>query len=435
MSPQSWSSAHRGLILALAFGVAGFLSFFSVRNALAVHYTDLQTRQGYERAIRLEPGDYRNWYLLGRYWQYNLEDADTVRAIQAYTAALSLNPGSADIWADIGTAYESEGNIPAARDAFLHAKRAYPLSAEVAWLYGNFLLRQGELDAAFLEMRHAVEEEPSRAAEALSRALRAEPNIDLVLDRVLPPVSEAYLGAIMDQTAEGYTANALKIWNRLIPLRPRLSLVTIREAPFSLVGALLREKQIAEAQRIWEEAVVFAGFGNLAGPEGSVLWDGGFESGVMGGGLSWTFPEGARGVQISLDTRERHSGKRSLRLLFNGRYNLHLIGPCHLVPVQPSTTYDFSAWIRTLSISTEQGIRFQLQALGTQDASTVVTPDLRGSQPWTRVEIPWSSGKNVQEMQVCVLRLPSQEVDDKIQGMAWVDDVALVPVAVEPRKP
>jgi hypothetical protein len=348
---------------------------------------------------------------------------------------LSLNPGSAEVWSDLATAYEAEGDIPAAHDAFLHAKRTYPLSAEVAWRYGNFLLRQGEQDAAFLEMHYAVEEEPQLGAEALSRALRAEPDIDPVLDRVLPPVSEAYLGAIMDQTAEGHTANAVKIWNRLILLRPRLSMVTIREAPFSLVDSLLREKQIAEAQAVWEEAMVFASLGNLADPAGSVLWDGGFESGVMGRGFSWTFQEGVPGVQISLDTREKHSGNHSLRLLFNGRYNLHLVGPCHLVPVQPSTAYDFSAWIRTLSITTEQGIRFQLRPLGTQDTSTVVTPDLRGSQPWTRVEIPWSSGKNVQEMQVCLLRFPSQEVDDKIQGMAWVDDVALVPVAAEPRKP
>jgi carbohydrate binding protein with CBM4/9 domain/tetratricopeptide repeat protein len=435
MSLQLWISAHRGVVLALAFGVAGFLSDSSVRNALAVHYTDFQTRQGYERAIRLEPGDYRNWYLLGRYRQYNLEDADTARAIQAYIVALSLNPASADIWSDLGLAYESTGDIPSARDAFLHAKRSYPLSAEVAWLYGNFLLRQGDQDAAFSEMRRAVEEEPNRGAEVLSRALRAEPNIDVILDRVLPPVSQAYLGAIMDQTAEGHTANAVKIWDRLALFRPNLSVVSIREAPFSLVGALLREYQITDAQRIWDEAISFAGLGNLPGPEGSLLWDGGFESGVMGGGLSWTFPEAARGVQVSLDTREKHSGNRSLRLLFNGRYNVHWVGPCHVVPVQPSTTYDFSAWMRTLSITTEQGIRFQLRPLGTQDTSTVVTPDLRGSQPWTRVEIPWPSGKNVQEMQVCVVRFPSQEVDDKIQGMAWVDDVSLVPVAAEPPKP
>jgi hypothetical protein len=97
--------------------------------------------------------------------------------------------------------------------------------------------------------------------------------------------------------------------------------------------------------------------------------------------------------------------------------------------------YHFSAWLRTQSITTEQGIRFQLRPIGTQDHSNVSTSDLRGTQPWTNIETSWSSGKNVQEMQVCVARLPSQEFDDKIQGIAWVDDVALVPVSAEPRKP
>ncbi len=426
------SSTRRLVTPALALVCAVLLSYFSIRNALAAHYAGLQTRGGYEHATRLEPRDFRNWQLLGRYWQYNIEDADTTRAIQAYTLALSLNPRSADIWSDLGAAYEAEGNVAAARDAFLHAKSAYPLSAEVSWRYGNFLLRQGETDAAFLEMRRAVEADPKRGAEALSRALSVDPNIDLVVDRVLPPVSDAFVSAIVDQASEGHAANAVQVWNRLAALHPKLPL---ENYSFYLVSELLREKQVAEAQRVWRQAVDFAGFANLPAPAGSVLWDGGFESGVFGYGFAWALPAGARGVQFSLDHREKHSGKQSLLLLFNGSYNLHLLGPCVEVPVQPSTDYNFSAWVRTLSITTEQGIRFQLRPMGTQDASTVVTSDLRGTQPWTRVEVPWSSGKIVQEMEICVARLPSQEVDDKIQGMAWVDDVALVPAAAEPRRP
>lgn len=430
MTPNHSSSATRGVVLALALAAAVFLSYFSVRNALAAHYDELQTRQGYEHATRLEPADPRNWYLLGLYWQYNLEDTDTARAIQAYTIALSLNPRSAEMWSDLGTAYEAEGNFPAARDAFLHARRAYPLSAEASWRYGNFLLRQGELDAAFLEMRRAAESEPSRGAEVLSRALRAEPDIDRILDRVLPPVSEAYIGAILDQTDDGHIANALKIWDRLDAIHPRMPLQT----SFSLVQALIREKQIAQAQRVWDQAVTFAGLMNLPGPAGSVLWDGGFESGVLGGGFAWTLPA-ARGLQVDLDSRERHSGNRSLRLMFDGKYNLNLVGPCHEVPVRPSTAYKFSAWIRTLFLSTDQGIRFQLRALDAPDPAPALTPDFHGTQPWTRIEIPWSSGKDVREMQVCVMRFPSHEADDKIQGMAWVDDVALVPQAGEPSNP
>ena len=423
------SSKSRAIVLAFALVCAVLLAYLSIRNALAAHYAGLETREGYERATRLEPKDFENWQRLGRYWQYNLEDLDTARAIQAYTAALSLNPRSADTWADLGAAYEAEGNIAAARDAFLHAKNAYPLSPEISWRYGNFLLREGEMDAAFLEIRHAVEGEPQRGAEALSRALRAEPNLDLVLDRVLPPLRDAYIAAIVGQTNEGHTANAVQVWNRLAVLHPKLKL---ENYSFALVGALLQEKQVAEARRIWEQAVDFAGLGDLPEPTGSVLWDGGFESGVSGSGFAWTFPEGAQGVQFSIDHRGKHSGNQSLRLLFSGRYNLHLLGPCIQAPVQPSTNYDFSAWVLTQSITTEQGIRFQLRSLEPQDTSTATTNDVRGTQPWTRVETPWSSGKNVQEIQVCVERLPSQEVDDKIQGMAWVDDVALVPSAPAP---
>src|SRR5689334_21370938 len=433
MSQRSFGSKQRAVVLAFAFVCFLFLSYFSVRNALAAHYVGLQTRAGYERAALLEPRDFQNWFLLGRYWQYNLEEPDTARAIQAYSIAMSLNPRSADLWSDVGTAYETEGNVAAARDAFLHAKSAYPLSAEISWRYANFLLRQGDLDAALAEMRRAVESEPKRGAEALSRALSAEPNIDLIIDRVLPPLSNAYTGAIFDQVSEGHTANAVLIWNRLAALHPKE--LPLETYTFYLVTALLREKRVAEAQRIWKHAADFASYGNLPGPPDSLLWDGGFESGVFGTGFAWAPPGGTQGVQFSFDTREKHSGSRSLRLLFNGRYNLGLNGPCAEVAVQPSTTYHFSAWLRTQSITTEQGIRFQLRPVGTQENLAVTTSDLRGTQPWTNIETSWTSGKNVQEMQVCVARLPSQEFDDKIQGIAWVDDVALAPVSAEPHKP
>src|SRR5262249_20907679 len=140
------NSTPRGIVLAFALLVAGFLCYFSIRDALAIHDSELQSRQGYDRATRLEPVDFRNWHLLGRYWQYNLEEPDTSRAIQAYTIALSVNPRSADVWLDLATVQELVGNVPAARDAFLRAKRSYPLSAEVSWRFGNFLLRQGDFD-------------------------------------------------------------------------------------------------------------------------------------------------------------------------------------------------------------------------------------------------------------------------------------------------
>jgi tetratricopeptide (TPR) repeat protein len=423
--------AQRGTLVGVAFVLALSLSYFSIRNARAVYLSGLETPEAYERATQLEPGDARNWYLLGRYWQYNLEDPDAPRAIRAYRSSLSFDPRSAETWLDLGTAYESEGNLTAARDAFLHAKKAYPLSADVSWRFGNFLLRQGELEPAFAEIRHAIEADPKRGAEAFSRCLRVEPDVEKILDQVLPPIGEVYVDVIWDQTTDGHTDNALKVWNRLVSIHPRVPLQEV----FPLVGSLWAGKQFVEASRVWDQAVVLAGMSDLQGPPGSVLWDGGFESGVTGGTFSWRLPEGLRNLQITFDSQEKHSGNRSLQLMFDGKSNLALNSICHYVLVTPSTAYRFSAWIQTRALTTDQGLRFQMQALGTKDGSVVVTPDVHGNQPWTLIEVPWTSGKDVQSMQVCLVRFPSDQADNKIQGAAWVDDVALVPESAERSHP
>lgn len=423
------SDAQRAVIAAASFAVALILSYLSIRNAFAVHYAGLQSAQGYERAVHLEPSDPQNWYLFGRYWQYNLEDPDAARATHSYLTALSLNPASSETWLDLATVYESEGNLVAARDAFLRAKKAYPLSAEASWRYGNFLLRQGEFEPASSEMRLAVVGDRKRAAEAFSRALRAGLPIESILDRVLPPISEAYLDVIRDQTSDGHTDNALKVWNRLASLNPHISL----NDSFPLVGALMMEKRIVEASRVWDQAVLFSGLADLQSPQGSVLWDGGFESNVHDGGFAWLIPQGIRDVQIGFDPLEKHSGNRSLRLSFDGKTNVNFSGICHYVLVKPSTAYLFSAWVKTRALTSDQGIRFQLHALGTQDTPSAVTSEFHGSVPWTLVELPWSSSKDVEVLQVCLVRFPSLE--GKIQGTVWVDDVSLAPQPGEHPKP
>ena len=425
MRVQMYRSVSRGVILIFAFAAAMFLSYFSIRNGLAAHYADLETRQGYERAVRLEPGDYRNWYLLGNYWQYNSGEPDTTRAIHAYLTSLSINPRSANTWMDLAAAYESDGNLGAARNGYLQAEKDYPVSAEVAWRYGNFLLRQGELDAAFLEMHRAVEADHRLGAEAFSRCLRVEPEVEKIVDRVLPRAGDVYVNVISDQIFDGHIEIALAVWDQLAAMHPRLRLQEV----YSLTADLLRRKKYADASRVWDQAVAFAGLGNLEGPPGSLLWDGGFESGLSGGSFTWLYPANFQGVQISIDSREIHSGSHSLRLTFDGRTNVYFNEVCHNVVVQPVTNYHFSAWVRTRELTSNEGIRFQLRALESQDSAAVVTPDVRGSEPWTRVETSWTSGKDVQEMQVCLLRYPSDQEGHRIQGTAWIDDVALAPVS------
>jgi hypothetical protein len=422
--------AARGLLVLLALALAAALSFSGIHNALAGHIANLNTPEGYERAIQLEPDDPRNWYLLGRYWQYNLADPDNQRAIRDYQTALSFNSHSADTWLDLAMAYESEGDIGASRNAFLQATRVYSLSPEVSWRFGNFLLRRGELDAAFAEIKHAVEADPKRGAAAFALCMRFEPDVHAVLERVLPHSQAAYIGVISALSEQQQTDQALIVWSSLAALHPHLDI----SESYPLLGALIHKRQMTEAQRVWDQAIAFAGVSRPPDPPGSLVWDGGFESNIVGGGLTWYYPSSVDGVVITLDTKEKHSGNRSLRLTFNGLRNVNFSDVCQYVAVRPSTTYRFSAWVRTRDISTDQGVRFGLHSVDDSGNSIAWTEDVRGTQQWTQVQVPWTSGNDVRELQLCVSRLPSAKFDSKIGGSAWIDDVALVPQSAENTK-
>jgi carbohydrate binding protein with CBM4/9 domain/tetratricopeptide repeat protein len=410
--------------VAVSAVVAFALAFFSMRNAWAVQQTATRKLAGLQTAAGLEPGDFNNWYLLGRYWQYSLEEPNASLAIANFRHSLSLNPLAAEVWLDLASVYESQGDISAARDAFLQARRVHPLSAAVAWQYGNFLLRQDQVDAAFAEIRRATYIEPKRSAEAFSRCWRVNPDANAVVDAVIPPDRDAYLVVMRELASSNEVSAALSIWQRLLALRPRMNPPDI----IFFTDLLIQRRRMEEARRIWDQAVQLSTI-TLNDPPNSVVWDGGFESNLSGGGFAWTFPAASVGVQAAFDPRQKHSGKKSLRLFFDGEHNASYDGVCNNLYVQPGTTYRFSAWVRAQALTTDEGVRLRLESQSDRGVSSRVdSQDTRGTQPWTSMEMSWTSADDVRRARVCVVRIASRGMNPHIQGTIWVDDIALVPV-------
>ena len=418
------SAAARGALVGFALAVAAYLSYFSVQTARATYYTETETLHGFERATQIEPGNARNWYLLGRYLQYSFEDANPQRAISSYIKSLEIDPRATSTWLELAATYESEGNDDAARKAFISAKQTYPLSAEVSWRYGNFLLRQGELEPAFAEIRRSVEADPGRAAEAVSRCLRVEPDANVILDRVLPAKSDVYIAVMEDLAQDRQIENALKVWTRIVAMHPRIPL----HDAFQVVMELRGTGQASEAHKVWEQAVELAGLADLEGPKNSMVWDGGFESDVTGGETyAWRFARTSSSAQIGFDTQERYSGKRSLRVSFDGSSDVAFYDVCQTVPTEAGKAYELSAWMKSRDLTTDQGVRIDLRP-GIAGQTGATTADVRGTQPWTRFAVVWPAAKENQETQICLRRDASDQEDNKIRGTAWVDDVALTPI-------
>ena len=417
------SAAARGALVGIALAIIAYFSYFSVRTARATYYTDTETLQGFERATQIEPGNARNWYLLGRYLQYSFEDSNPQRAIASYGKALEIDPGYTSAWLELAATYESEGNDVAARNAFLNAKKSYPLSAEVSWQYGNFLLRQGELEPAFAEIRRAVEADPKRAVEAFSRCLRVEPDPTVILDRVLPTNGDIYMAVMVALARDGQIDNALKVWARIVGMHPKIGMYDV----FDLVRDLRETGRQREAHEVWVQGAELAGLAQLEGPRNSMIWDGGFESDITSDAYAWRFAKTSRSVQIGFDAQEKYSGKRSLRVSFDGSSDIAFYDVCQTVPVQAGTVYELSAWMKSKDLTTDQGVRIELRP-GIPGVNGAVTTDIRGTQPWRRFATIWPATIDNQEVQICLRRDPSDQEDNKIRGTAWVDDVALTPI-------
>jgi hypothetical protein len=186
--------------------------------------------------------------------------------------------------------------------------------------------------------------------------------------------------------------------------------------------------QASEAHKVWEQAVELAGLSDLEGPKNSMVWDGGFESDVTGEAYAWRLARTSRSAQIGFDTQEKYSGKRSLRVSFDGSSDLAFYDVCQTVPTEAGTAYELSAWMKSKDLTTDQGVRIDLRP-GIPGLNGAITEDVRGTQQWTRFAAVWPGAKQNQETQICLRRDASDQEDNKIRGTAWVDDVALTPIS------
>jgi hypothetical protein len=152
------------------------------------------------------------------------------------------------------------------------------------------------------------------------------------------------------------------------------------------VGALEAHRDYDAARQVWDQGTATMNLPPLIQPRDSVLWDPSFESGLSNISFAWFFRSLVEGVHTEIDRNEKLSGKQSLRLTFDGKHNPGADIACASGAVTPGTKYLFS-------------------------------------------------GPGVRQVEVCVSREPSTDPDIHISGDAWVDDVTLVPKAVERRRP
>jgi tetratricopeptide (TPR) repeat protein len=415
----------RSAILAFAVCLVALLCYQAGKLWLADRDIRSNSLQKLERGAALEPGNADAWDALGRFRQLDFTNPDPSGALADYQRAVRANPLSAHHWMNLAEAYEADGDVAQARDAFQHARSVYPLSAEVSWNYGNFLLRQDQSAEGYAEIQHAVRSDPGLLTLAISRTWRASRDVNILLDQVLPPDADAYLQALDYFASTKQMDPALVVWQRLVALGKPI--VLAKSFPF--IDELIAEDRSADSKKVWTEALAISGLNHDEPLKHSLIWNGDFAQDFVGGGLGWRW-QTPTGVDFTFDTVPETYGVRSAQIYFGGGSNPELSEPKQYVAVEPNGSYRFHAYMRTESITTEMGMRFSITDPNHLNAVHVLTENLTGSHPWTATDVDVVTGPETHFLLVQLQRYPSRMFDNKLSGTLWIADVLLI--AAEP---
>jgi tetratricopeptide (TPR) repeat protein len=406
--------ARKRIVAAAAIMLAAAYTAFAGSRFLAAWFGDRVDQSSLQRAVRLDPGnaDFRDH--LGRY--YALVVRDPASAIAPYQAAVQLDPHSARYWFDLASAYQVLADPADQTSALEHAIEADPTTPDVAWEAANLYLVQGETAKALREFRVVLANDPSLADPAMRFCWRIQPDVEALLRDVLPASSDAYIAFLNLLLSKQETAGAAQVWEALIDVGQPFERRYVSE----YFRYLISHKEVDQAVLVWRQAANRFGLTSYLPSTANLMVNGNFSLDVLNDGLDWHY-EKQSGVQLTLDPSDFHGGRRSLSITFDGP-GITDAGVYELVPVQPNTEYEFSAYYKNGEIEGAGGPHFTVQDMYSPTTIYYDSDELKDAGFWKLASGDFTTAAECKLLVVHVRRLPA---GSPIRGKLWIDDFRL----------
>lgn len=365
------------------------------------------------RAAWLDPANAEYRDHLGRY--YDLVARDPAAAVQEYKAAVQLNPHSARYWFDLASSYQILGDTTNQAVALERAIQADATTPDVAWEAANLFLVQGENEKALREFRVVMANDPSLQNVALQFCWRIKPDVDRMLQDVVPVRVDAYTSFLELLETKEETTGAAKVWDALMqmhqPFEPGYA--------YNYFRYLVKHKEVDQAVSVWQQVASRFGLTAYLPSSSNLIVNSNFNLKVLNAGFDWQYQK-QYSVTLTLDPSDFHAGRRSLMISFDGP-GIMEAGIYQLIAVQPNTTYDFTGYYKTGEIEGAGGPHFTIQDMYTQSVY-YESEELKDTGFWKSADGEFTTAPDCKLIVLHIRRLPA---GSPMRGKLWVGDFHL----------
>jgi len=351
-----------------------------------------------------------------------MEESWREAAIDEFRAATRMSPDDYRLWLALGRALDRGGDIEGARVAFDRAIELAPNHFDPRWAFGNYLLRAGDRDGSFEQMRLALSSRPSALPLVFDYAWGVYRGDGKAIAAALDPprqVKPQLAGLLIYR---GRVDDGMAVWRAMTE--------TSAGDAQKVTEALFNTGNFHKAYEVWTSVEI----PNRPAPDqGSLLSNGGFEGSVASGRktlfLTWQINP-IPGEKLVQDSKEPREGRRSLRAGFDVRGNASFIIASQTVPAKPSTSYRLAFSIRTdklQSLSTPLVEVFDsAYALEQRNRVRVATLPLpNGDSEWTDHKLEFTTSAQTEAVTVRIVRPACSEPPCPIEGHVWFDEFKL----------
>jgi hypothetical protein len=353
----------------------------------------------YERATKYDPKNADYHFVLAQIYNYSTQYLNIPRAGEQYEKAIELNPYRTQYWLEMSKFYEQQENTDGARRAMKMALERDPNYAQTHWAAANLYIRLNDLKAANFELRRTADLDVNYLVQVLDLVWRFYEDPDRIMSTDVPNSKQADLTALNYFIGQKSERGAALAWARLKTFE------TKSQERFPYVDYLVTLGKPHEAWDVFSFRMQTAG----------LMFNPSFETEPVNGGFDWRFSSTDH-AEARRDTTTAKDGLASWLVTFDGKENIDFFGLTHWIPVTRGRRYELSFWMKTDSISTNEGMFVDVDGQASEKQL--------GTTYWQQFTIPFTASGDL--VTARLRRVPSKKFDNQLKGKVWLDAFEVV---------